>query len=163
MDNKKAITCTISGDPIDQFPFGLDEHAQLCTVIKKDLRDSILKSIGQGMKEFYTNCEIGVPLWAAEILVSLKEKHQIKINIAVPYENQHVKWSPEYRDRYFRVHESADKVTLIDYHYTDKSYIQADTYMIDNSKYLIYYGKDTSSFICQPARKNGSIIIHRKF
>lgn len=158
MKNKIALSCTISGDSIDKFSFGLDEQDEECISIKLNLMQTLCKFIGQGINVFYINCEFGVPLWSAEILTDLKKTYKIEVNIVIPFEEQATKWTSNWRDRYYRVHSLADNVTLINYHCKPNSNIEADTYMIDNSHYLIYIGKNLNSFICKYAYKRRNLI-----
>ncbi len=161
-DIQKTKSCTISGDSIDKFSFGLDEKDLLCIHIKTHLIQTLHSFIKQGITDFYVNCEFGIPLWAAEILTVLKQTHKITINIAIPFEEQSTKWAPNSRERYFKVHSLADDVTLIDYHLELNSYLKADIFMINNSQYLMYIGNDMNSFICQYAQKKQNIITFLK-
>lgn len=160
MNVTRKLACTISGSPIESFPFGLDEQDDRCVSIKKQLKKNILYYIRQGIKVFYINSEIGVPLWAAEILINFKKKYQIMINLAVPFEEQAVKWTPEWRNRYFKVHESSDNIKILGSYYTKESYMHADTFMVDNSDCLVYFGNDIDPFIYQYARRKGLAINH---
>lgn len=90
------------------------------------------------------NCEYGMPLWAAEFIVYLKPLNNITLSVVVPFEEQAVRWTEEYRNRYFRVHEKADNVTLASTQYHPSCYREAEQMMIDESDLLIIWGKPNS-------------------
>ena len=107
----------------------MNDNEPVCIEIKTKLREMIWELYCSGYDEFYTNCEYGISLWAAEIIIALKMYNDIKLHIAMPYEEQATRWSEEYRDRFFTVHEKADTVTIISNHYTADCYEKAERYM----------------------------------
>ena len=111
----------------------INEFEQPYSKTKEEIRDTIWKLYCEGYTEFYSNCEYGVSLWAAATIVALKMYNDIKLRIVMPYEEQAVNWGEEFRDRYFAVHERADTVELLSYHYYDGCYEEADRIMADKS------------------------------
>ena len=111
----------------------INEYEPPYSKIKEQLRDTIWELYCSGYTEFYSNCEYGVPLWAAEIIIALKMYNDIKLHIAMPHEEQATRWAEEYRDRFFTVHEKADTVKIISTHYTEDCYEKAERYMSDAS------------------------------
>lgn len=111
--------------------------------IKAKLRERIWQFFCNGYNEFYLNCEYGVPLWAAEIICSLKMYNDITLHIFTPYEEQARLWQEEYRDRYYAVHEIADYVTLLSTHYRNDCFDITDKAMIDKSNMILYFGHPT--------------------
>ena len=59
--------------------------------------------------------------------------NDIKLHIVMPYEEQAAKWSEEYRDRYFAVHEQADSVELFSCRFYEDCYKDADKEMVSRS------------------------------
>ena len=114
-----------------------NEYEPPYSKIKEELRDTIWKLFCLGYTEFYSNCEYGIPLWAAEIVIALKMYNDIKLHIVMPYEEQAKNWSEEYRDRYFTIHEKADTVELLSYHYYDGCYEAANKEMTSRSDSVI--------------------------
>lgn len=108
-----------------------NDNEPVCVETKTKLREIIWELYCSGYAEFWVNCEYGIPLWAAEIVIALKIYNDIKLHIAMPYEEQATKWAEEYRDRFFTVHEKADTVTIISKRYTEDCYEKADRYMCD--------------------------------
>ena len=107
----------------------INEYELPYSKIKEELRDTIWKLFCEGYTEFYSNCEYGVSLWAAETVIALKMYNDIKLHIVMPHEEQATQWPEEYRDRFFTVHEKADTVTIISNHYTEDCYEKAERYM----------------------------------
>lgn len=87
------------------------------------------------------NCEYGIPLWSAEIILALKMYNDITLNVAMPYEEQSTKWSEDIRNRFFHIHEYADRVCIVSNHYTPICYECTDKFMIENSNILLLVGK----------------------
>lgn len=108
----------------------INEYEQPYIRIKEELRDMIWKLFCEGYTDFYSNCEYGVSLWAAEIVIALKMYNDIKLHIVMPYEEQAVKWCEEFRERYFAVHEQADSVELLSYRFYKGCYEDADKLMV---------------------------------
>ena len=116
-----------------------NEYEPPYSKIKEQLRDTIWELYCSGYTEFYSNCEYGIPLWAAETVIALKMYNDIKLHIVMPYEEQSVNWGEEFRDMYFAVHEKADTVKIISNHYSDKCYDAAENYMIEKSDNYFYF------------------------
>ena len=132
------MTCAIIKKSLVNTGF-INEYEQPYSKIKEEIRDTIWKLYCEGYTEFYSNCEYGVSLWAAETIVALKMYNDIKLHIVMPYEEQAVNWSEEFRDRYFAVHERADTVTIISNHYTEDCYELADKYMKEQVDRCVFY------------------------
>ena len=126
------MTCALIAESLVNIGL-INEYEPPYNQIKEKLRDTIWGLYCEGYNEFWVNCEYGVPLWAAEIIIALKMYNDIKLHIAMPYEEQATKWAEEYRDRFFTVHEKADTVTIISNHYTEDCYEKAERYMCDRA------------------------------
>lgn len=66
------------------------------TEVKEALRYSICQSIEDGFAVFITGMARGVDLWAAEIVLDLRKKQDIKLICAVPFEGFETQWSSEW-------------------------------------------------------------------
>ena len=122
------MTCAIIAKALVNTGF-INEYEQPYIRIKNELRDTIWKLFCEGYTEFYSNCEYGVSLWAAEIVIALKMYNDIKLHIVMPHEEQATQWPEEYRERFFTAHEKADTVTIRLNHYTEDCYEKAERYM----------------------------------
>lgn len=104
-------TCLIYGIPVENLPFGYDENDELCVNVKLKIAQLIAQLVSSGITHFVTDCEFGIPMWGAEIVLAQKiYDPEITLTVYIPCEEQAVKWTPDWRDRYFSIHEKADKV-----------------------------------------------------
>ena len=69
----------------------MNDNEPVCLETKAKLRELIWELYCSGYAEFWVNCEYGIPLWAAEIVIALKIYNDIKLHIAMPYEEQATK------------------------------------------------------------------------
>lgn len=135
------MTCTIISDGQELKTKCRNEHEEPLLTVKRNLRETIWWLYCKGYNEFYVNCENGIPLWAAEIIVALKLYNKISLNIIVPFEEQCRDWSESDRDRYYDIHERADTVEFACTTYDGECYDLADKMMIDESDMVIIFGK----------------------
>lgn len=106
-------TCLIYGIPVEELPFGYDEDDELCVMLKLKIAQLVAGLAASGVTHFVTDCEFGVPMWGAEIVLAKKIYDPgITLTVYMPHEEQSVKWTPDWRDRYFSIHEKADKVII---------------------------------------------------
>lgn len=94
----------------------------------------------QGYDTFQVDAEYGVPLWAAEFVLALKEFNPIRLHIFTPYEEQTTNWSEDLRDRYFSVHAKADDVRLLQSQFSEDCYERAAKHMTNQSDLLVICG-----------------------
>ena len=133
------MTCTIISTGEELLAENKNESESPYLMIKAKIHKLIWELYCQGYDNFYVNCEYGIPLWAAEFITALKLYNEITLNIVIPYEEQSVKWTEEYRDRYFRIHEKADHVILVNTKYHSECYNEATQIMVNESDLLIIY------------------------
>lgn len=135
------MTCTILSTGKELLSENKNENEQPYLRIKAKLYILLDDLFSQGYDCFYLNCEYGIPLWTAEILCAFKRSHSIKLHIVIPYEEQAATWQEELRNRYFRVHERADSVTMACTHYQPDCYSIAEHLMADQSNLLVLCGE----------------------
>ena len=83
-----------------------------CQVIR-GLEAAIKKAIADGYKVFISGMAPGVDIWAAEIVLQLRDKGaDIKLICAIPFEGFEKRW-PEWEGRYNAIMEKADLVRFI--------------------------------------------------
>lgn len=134
------MICTIISNGEEHNIKYRNEHEKPFLTIKEKLRETIWQLYCEGYDEFYVNCENGIPLWSAEIIVALKLYNQITLNIIVPFEEQCLNWSEDKRDRYYTIHEKADTVEFVCTKYENGCYQTAVEIMIDKSNLVIIFG-----------------------
>ncbi len=134
------MTCTIltSGEEINLRR--LNELEPPYPAVKKRLREAVLQAFWDGCDKFYVNCEYGIPLWAAEMVIALKMYNPVSLHLVIPFEEQCTYWHEEWRDRYFEIHSKADEVILASTHYYSQCYRDAEKIMIRKSDMILVYG-----------------------
>lgn len=150
--------CTISGIDLSKTSFGFDEKHHDCISLKLMLLRKISELNSIGITDFICNCEIGIPLWVAETILFLKNQQSIHLNVAVPYENQAMRWVDEWRERYYNIHAQADSVVMLETKFTDTCYHECDRFMVDNSDMLLFVGNSHFSII-QYAKQNNKTVL----
>jgi uncharacterized phage-like protein YoqJ len=135
------ISCAFVGHHPMRFDFGYNEEEKLCVMIKKALKSQILALYQNGVKSFYTDCELLVGLWAGELVLELMDKYpnddKLYLCCVMPYEEQPRKWPECYRDRYFDIIAKSSYNKLISAQETDKCHQQCGRFLIDHSQYVI--------------------------
>ncbi len=122
--NKTA--CTFIGSRISKFSFGYDCTNPKCVALKLQLAQYINDMYRAGVREFYSVCQEGVDLWAAEIVTYLmKDDEEVKLHCVLPYEEQAVKWHPDAHELYYSVIEKATDAELVNTRYTKDALAQA--------------------------------------
>ncbi len=150
------MICSIITDGLELSSKCRNEHETPILKVKDKLRDTIWQLYHEGYDEFYTNCEYGIPLWAAEIIAGLKMYNNITLNIVVPFEEQCRDWAEHDRDRYYAVHEKADNIIFACSEYEDTCYDLANEIMIDLSELVVISGNNETSE--RYAKNNGTPI-----
>lgn len=155
------MICTVASNGLEFANGCLNDREEPHASIRAALRNNIWKLYGKGYDVFYSNTEIGVPLWAGSVVTAFGFYNPIYLRVAIPFEEQTSKWPEEQRDMYFMVHEKSVEANLIHTRYTSDCYKDADKYMIDNSDALFYYGKeDDDCFILNYAKEKGLKIFY---
>lgn len=108
-----------------------------------DYNDAVIVTVMEAMKDgfdyFYSGGAIGVDQdWADAVLYNRDafnefRKRDIKLEIAVPCENQDLKWYPKDKEHYRALLEKADKITNVGTKYTPDCMQKRNEYMVDNS------------------------------
>lgn len=82
--------------------------------IKADLEKEIRQAISDGLNVFITGMARGVDIWAAQIVLHLRDKGMdIKLMCACPYDGFERGWSKEWQKQYTDILKSADFVKYV--------------------------------------------------
>ena len=130
-ENKRLHRCCFTGHRPEKLsvPEG---------TVKEGLRKEIIKSIEDGYTTFISGMARGVDIWAAEIVLELKEKnHDIKLICASPFEGFEKSWKAEWQKAYKKIMKSADYVHFVCEKYSMGSYQKRNVWMVDRSAKVI--------------------------
>ncbi len=126
------FTCCFTGHrqiPVEQMR---QLHRELDRVL-----DILIRS---GVDSFRVGGAIGFDTLAALTVLDKKEKHpNISLELCVPCRGQESKWSEENKRNYKYIYDRADKVTVLNEHYTPYCMHERNRYMVDGSDYCVAY------------------------
>lgn len=93
----------------------------------------------KGVTTFITGMALGIDMWAAKIVLKLKEKYpDIKLVCAIPCQNHSGKWRTESKEEWQFIIDRADEVVFVsDEPYTVWCMQKRNEWMSDNSKLAI--------------------------
>lgn len=129
--------CTFIASSLSDFSFGYDFESPKCIYLVSRLKDYITKKYNEGVRDFYSVCEQGVDLWAAEFVTQIiKKDKSVKLHCILPYEEQAAKWHSDIRELYYKVLEQSDDTEFVSLYYSDDCLKKARLLTIDHSKYI---------------------------
>lgn len=95
--------------------------------------------IKKGFDFFITGGAIGVDLDFAEMVLHNRTNNNIKLEVAVPCENQDLKWRQEDKERYKFILANAEYINQISDKYTPDCMQKRNEYMVNNSEMVIAF------------------------
>lgn len=102
------------------------------------LEKAILAAIQDGYTTFISGMARGVDIWAAEIVLKLRDAGQpIKLICASPFDGFESSWKSEWRTRYKTVIETADLTKFICNNYSRTCFQTRNEWMVDHSARVI--------------------------
>lgn len=139
-------SCSIIGYDPDKLPFGYNEEHDDCDLLKQRLIKEIVGLCHKGCKSFFTDANIGVGLWCAEIVLSLQTSFDdLKIICVVPYEGREDRWNEEYRSRYNHVIENSFEKIVIDKAPTLNSALDCKNFLMEHGDIILAVCDDTDT------------------
>lgn len=106
--------------------------------VKQWLAKQIDQAIREGFRTFITGMGMGVDLWAAETVLTIRSTSpDVRLIAVVPYPAFPAKWSPDWIHTYRHVLQSADLVKQISDHYTQEAMMNRNRWMVDHAARLI--------------------------
>lgn len=106
--------------------------------IKAELQKEIHQAIADGFTVFISGMARGVDIWAAEIVLSLRDAGQpVRLICASPYEGFEKSWSDQWKERYMAILNDADLVRFICPGYSRACFQIRNEWMVDHSSRVI--------------------------
>lgn len=110
--NKSA--CAITGHRPKSFPWGYNEAARDCVLLKQVLAGQMKALADRGVTDFFSGMAQGVDLWAAQIALDLKkDRPAVRLRCVLPCEGQESKWPAPAQERYRSLLGQADEVSYV--------------------------------------------------
>ena len=135
-------------------------EAEVIEELKKEIRTAI----ADGFQTFISGMARGVDLWAAEIVLALRnEGAAVQLICASPYKGFESRWSREWQEQYLLVMEQADLVRFICSRYSRDCFQRRNEWMVEHSARVIavYNGQPggTRNTVDYARRSGVSVII----
>ena len=109
-------------------------EAEVCSALKREIR----AAVADGFQTFITGMARGVDIWAAEIVLRLRDEGApIHLIAASPYRGFEISWSLEWQHRYAAVMAGADIVRFISPCYDCGCFQRRNEWMVDRSARVI--------------------------
>ena len=106
--------------------------------LKATLAEQIATLAGAGVTSYFTGGADGVDCWAAEIVLSLREKNPaLTLHCVLPCEGQADKWSDSARGRYHSILKRADSVDYVSRQYYDGCMIDRNHRLVESAELLL--------------------------
>ncbi|WP_204172063.1 DUF1273 domain-containing protein [Staphylococcus sp. GDY8P72P] len=119
------------------------DDAPEVSYLKKFISHKLTQLIDEGLEWVLIQGQLGIELWAAEVVISLKEDYpDLKLGIITPFYGHTDKWNELNQNKYRYIEEHADFVDSV-FHTTYQGpyqFKQTDQFMLDHSdqSLLIY-------------------------
>ena len=150
--NNSSKACAFISSSLNELGIGYDFEGSRSVSMKLILANYIIEMRKKGVRDFFSVCEEGVELWAAEIIVYfMRNDPDIRLHCLIPYEEQAAKWPECVREVYYTVLEEATDVTFIHRHYKEDCLLEARQMAMEqcgNIFALMVYGKEREFVRC---------------
>lgn len=116
--------------------------------IKKGLEKEIRQAIADGQSVFITGMARGVDIWAAEIVLKLRDAGQpVKLMCACPYNGFEQGWHQGWQEQYRTILEAADFVKYICPSYSRACFQIRNEWMVNHASRVIavFHGENSGT------------------
>ena len=128
---RKELCCAFTGHRPEKLSMPEYEVRQL-------LEEGIINAYNDGYRVFISGAAKGTDLWAADIVLRLREKHkEVKLICAIPFPSRENSRAKPEQDDYSRIVSSADEVVCVCDHYFKGCFQLRNKWMIDRASRLI--------------------------
>ena len=124
----KSISCCFTGHRPMKLPWGMNEKDPRCVDLKLELAARLEGIYQMGYRHFICGMALGCDMYFAEAVLELRQQHT-DVTLG--------KWGVDQRQRYNRLIDSADKVTVLQVTYSKDCMIQRNRYMVDRASLLV--------------------------
>lgn len=102
--------------------------------IKAELEKEIRQAITDGLNVFITGMARGVDIWAAEIVLQLRDSGMpIRLMCASPFEGFEQSWNKDWQQRYRTIMQAADHSLFVCSGYNRSCFQRRNEWMVDRS------------------------------
>lgn len=136
MEHEKI--CCFTGHRADKLPWGNNERAVECLTLKAAIADILSSLYADHFRHFICGMATGADMYFGEAVIALRDEHpDVTLEAAIPHAGQEIRWPRRWQDRYFRLAEECDKLTVLHRSYTPDCMMDRNRYMVDRSQLLV--------------------------
>lgn len=107
-------------------------------LIKRELEREIRQAIDDGINVFITGMARGVDIWAAEIVLQLRESGMpVRLMCASPFDGFERSWSEDWQRRYRTIMQTADHALFVCPHYSRSCFQIRNEWMVNHANRVI--------------------------
>lgn len=157
-----SFSCVITGHRPTRFKFKYNEKDKRCQRIKKCLQEQLIRLYNQGVRCFWAGGAMGADMWAAEILLRMKEQQayqDVELCLALPFEGYDSDWDDWHRKRMDFIRRYAEKVLILCETPSSESYKKRNYYMVEQAGYMIAVYSDSVTSPLRASRRASSSLI----
>lgn len=147
--------CAFTGHRPNKIPHSDNEKSPAFLALYTIIKAAIRQAITEGFTVFRSGGAMGIDLWCAEAVVSLRREYpHIQLHFILPCETQANRWPECWRERYFDLLSKADDVTYLQAQYSSGCMLRRDRALVDEVGLVIAYynGEGTTQTENRPAR-----------
>lgn len=120
------------------FPWGYEESARDCLLLKEVLEAQITALAEQGVTDFLSGMAQGVDLWSSQIVLDLQKKNPaLKLHCVLPCKGQESKWTASVQEHYRSILAQANEVVYVGQEYNRDCMLKRNRYLVDHSSILL--------------------------
>lgn len=107
-------------------------------LVKQKLEKEIRRAIADGLNVFITGMARGIDIWAAEIVLELRNSGMpVRLMCASPYDGFEKSWNEDWQERYRRIINAADYTLFVCSGYSRSCFQIRNEWMVNHSKRVI--------------------------
>ena len=130
--------CAFTGHRPKSFPWGYDENAPSCVLLKEVLASQISALAEQGVTDFLSGMAQGVDLWCAQIVLDLRKTNPaLKLHAILPCEGQERKWMASAQEHYRSILAQANEGIYVGQEYSRNCMLKRNRCLVDHSSILL--------------------------
>ena len=131
-------SCCFTGHRPEKLPWGKEESDPRCICLKERLDQALEEAYRDGYRHFICGMARSADFYFCEAVLALRKRHpEVRLEAAIPCEEQAARWSDGERERYFSLVEQCDVETMVQPHYDRGCMLRRDRYMVDHAERII--------------------------
>ena len=135
---EREYCCCFSGHRPVGLPWRSNESDPRCQAIKLELAARLEAIYSLGYRHFMCGMALGCDMYFAEAVLEMKNRNSdVYLEAVIPCGDQADRWNAPQRERYNRIIDLCDKVTVLQYKYTPDCMLRRNRYMVDHSSLLL--------------------------